>query len=403
MTQQGRQANSERETKRASARAESRAAESRGTQDEQAQRLQRVQQGVGSEADVVQLQRSLGNHTVSRLLIQRKPADIDGTFTLNYDNTGKLLNAGAVRATTGRRTAIINAQLTKGWVTPNNLQLKGGHLFKREFGGVDDDTNVVPWLESNEAAFGVVEDEYKAAADKDAATAAKSNQAFTATVKTNATFFDRPDLQVSDDDLDKAGWTSTDPDRAKRKNQYDDVADKFSGIPTTVTVKATGLSVGDKTFTRSADQVAPAFTRNPEGIKPTYGIPNRFKRHATETRKLSTILDWNKYKGKKKDPDDVYRGKKLMHVIDNHGVDWGVTKNSVPDLERLQGILETFILNTSNEQIEGVYLLGKIEALFYVNDTSKLFVGVDTAGKLISGWKLSDDQYTKLTTKGVLP
>src|SRR5438552_13541562 len=157
MSQQGQHANPEQANKSVSAKAESRA-----PHDDQAQRLQRLQRGVASAADVLQLQRSLGNHTVSKLLIQRKPSDINGTFALNYDNTGKLLNAGAVRATTGRRTAIINAQLTKGWVTPNNLQLTGGHLFKREFGGPDDDTNVVPWATSNEAAFGVTEDEYKA-------------------------------------------------------------------------------------------------------------------------------------------------------------------------------------------------------------------------------------------------
>jgi len=388
----------QRADKRASAKAEAQA-----PQDEQAQRLLRLQQGIASEADVVQLQRSLGNHTVSRLLIQRKPADIDGTFALNYDNTGKLLNAGAARATTGRRTAIINAQLTKGWVTPNNLQLTGGHLFKRELGGPDDDTNVVPWLASNEAVFGLVEDEYRAAADKDAVAAAKSNQPFTATVKTRATFVDRPDLQLTDKELETAGWTDTDPERPKRKAQYDDVADKFSGIPTSVTVKVTGLSVGEKTFTRAADQIAPAFTRNPDAIKPTYVLPSRFKRNAAETRVLSKIPDWDKYKGKTKDPEDVYRGKKLNHLAANHGADWGVKGNSMAVLQQLEGILDAFIRDTGHEQIEGVYLLGKIDALYYLDDASKLFVAVDTAGKLISGWKMDQTQYTKLTTKGVLP
>jgi hypothetical protein len=377
--------------------------ESAAPHDDQLQRLQRLQRGLASPADVIHLQRALGNHSLSQLLIQRKPADIDGTFALSYDNTGKLLNAGATRATTGRRTAIINAQLTKGWVTPNNLQLTGGHLFKREFGGPDDDTNVVPWLTSNEAAFGIIEDQYRAAADTDAALAAKSNQPFTATVKTNATFVDRPDLQLTDGELDTAGWTSTDPERPRRKAQFDDVADKFSGIPTAVTVKVTGLSGGDKTFTRAADQIAPAFTRNPEAIKPSYVLPSRFTRNATATRAFSRIPDWDKYKGKTKDPDDVYRGKKLNHVAANHGADWGIKGNSMAVLQQLEGILDTFIRDTGNEQIEGVYLLGKIDALYYLNDASRLFVAVDTGGKLISGWKLDPAQYIKLTTKGVLP
>lgn len=398
MSQQGQHANPERATKRASVKAESQA-----PHEEQAHRLQRLQQGIASAADVIQLQRSLGNHLVSKLLIQRKPADINGTFPLNYDNTGKLLNAGAARATTGRRTAIINAQLTKGWVSPNNLQLTGGHLFKREFGGPDDDTNVVPWMTSNEAAFGVTEDEYRAAADKDAAAAAKSNQPFTATVKTNATFVDRPDLQLTDTELDTAGWPATDPERPKRKAQYDDVADKFSGVPTSVTVKVTGLSAGDKTFTRAADQIAPAFTRNPDAIKPTYVLPSRFKRKATETRAFSKIPDWDKYKGKTKAAEDVYRGKKLNHVAANHGADWGIKGNSMTVLQQLEGILDTFVRDTGNEQIEGVYLLGKIDAFYYLNDATKLFVAVDTNGRLISGWKMDDIQYLKLTEKGVLP
>src|SRR3954463_435535 len=63
-------------------------------------------------SDIIHLQRTLGNNAVSHLLpshsisrkalatglhIQLKPANIDNTYTMNYDSTGKLTNAAAPR------------------------------------------------------------------------------------------------------------------------------------------------------------------------------------------------------------------------------------------------------------------------------------------------------------------
>jgi hypothetical protein len=76
----------------------------------------------------LRLQRLIGNRAFSQIVIQRKPADIDQTQKLEYDTTGKFTNDGAARAAGSTPTKRINAQLTRGWVLPNQ-QLIGGHLF----------------------------------------------------------------------------------------------------------------------------------------------------------------------------------------------------------------------------------------------------------------------------------
>jgi hypothetical protein len=361
-------------------------------------------------SQVIRLQRTLGNSattrivTAQRAVIQRKPADIDGTHALSYDATGKLLNVAAARAADTPRTRRINAQMTDGWVTPNQ-QLIGGHLFKAEFGGPDDDSNVVPWIPGVEAEFGLVETDYKKAADADATNAAKTNTAFTATIKTKATFVDRPDLLVSDGDLTNAGWTDTQPGRDDRKKKYTDVAENFSGIPTVVSVSITGLSSGVKAFSKAGAAIAPTFTRNDLAIQPGYVLPGRFKRKATEARVFPVIPDWlafKKAKANAKAPADVQRHKKLNHVASRHGADFGVPGNGFADLERLEGALNTFIKDTNNEQIEGIYLLGKIDVLHYVNAGTKQWVSTTPTGELVAGFKLSQLQFDKLLSQGTV-
>lgn len=82
--------------------------------------------------------------------VQLKPNDINNTTTI------KLLQ-GEVQTPAGERddTSVaypINAISGMGWAIPG-VDLKGGHLYKREFGGEDDYSNVVPWHEDIEADF----------------------------------------------------------------------------------------------------------------------------------------------------------------------------------------------------------------------------------------------------------
>ncbi len=371
--------------------------------------------------DIIHLQRTLGNSAVSRLLpsppisdgalaanshIQLKPADINQSHTLNYDDTGKLTNAAAPRSTGLKRPLVINAQLKKGWVTPDT-KVKGGHLFKAEFGGVDDETNVVPWQISTEDAFTTFEETYKAAADIDAAQAATTKSPFAATVHTKATFVDRPDLLLSDTELDKEGWPEG-KDRDERKAKYADVAERFSGVPTTVNVTVDGLSTTPKPFDIAGAEIAPAFTKNPEAIKTTYVIPERYERNATKPRVFNTITDWKKA-SKKETPvsDDFERRAKIMHVMGRHAANFGLTAgNGQANLAKLEKKISDFIADAPNqEQILGTY---KGEDVFHYLEKAKnrdekpLWACTNLGGELVAAFTLAPTQYDSLISKGVV-
>jgi hypothetical protein len=364
--------------------------------------------------DIIHLQRTLGNKAVSRLLparpisngvlarsslIQLKPADINGTQDIDYDSTGKLLNPPAPRARGLKRSIVINSQLKEGWVTPN-VQVMGAHLIKAEYGGPDNETNVVPWIQSTEDRFGLFEGEYRAAADKDAKQAALAATAFKATIHAKATFADRPDLLVNDGDLDTAGWGPADVKRQERKDKYTDVAEKFSGIPNAVKVEVSGLTEGTKKFEVAAGEIAPTYAKNPEAVKPGYVVPTRFVRNATEARLFPKIPDWDAFKkAKVKAVDDVARQKKLNHVAARHAVDFGVAGNTMEHLKTLEATLSTFIADAANqEQIVGMYM-GK-EVLHYVNNATRLWACTSATGELVAAFRLSVGQHDILTTKG---
>ena len=365
-----------------------------------------------NSSDIIHLQRTLGNKAVSRLLpprsisrkalhtglhIQLKPANINGTKDLVYDATGTLTNVAAPRAKGLKRPLVINAQLKAGWVTPGT-PVMGAHLVKAEFGGPDDETNVVPWGQTTEDRFSIFEDEYKAAADKDAKQAATTNTGFAATINTHATFADRPDLLVSDEDLNTAGWGPVDAKRQERKDKYAEVSERFSGIPTAVRVEVTGLTEGAKRFEVAATEIAPVYTKNPEAVKPGYVVPLRYTRNATEPRLFPKIADWTAYKkAKPKPPDDVARQKKLSHVADRHPAHFGVKNNGMAELEKLEKFIGNFIANPHNEQIVGTYK--GINVLHYV-DADQLWVCTTPTGELVAAFKLGDNQYAILLAEG---
>jgi hypothetical protein len=355
-----------------------------------------------AERTIVGLQRVAGNQAVARLLVQRKPADIDKTDTLNYDNTGRFTNLPAARASGPTRTKSINAALSRSWVQPNQ-QLIGGHLFGAAFGGPDNDTNVVPWSPTAEGSYSVVEKDFKTQADNDAQQAALSHNPFVASVRTQATFVDRPDLKVDDAELGNGGWP-TGPDRTARIDKFNDIADKFSGIPTSVTVTVSGLSTGNKTFTPSATDISPTYTRNPDALKQSFVETVRFKRNATESRQLVKMPDWTAFrKAKSKSPSDLAISKKLGHIAGRHGGQWGVTTSNSPDnLTVLESKIETFIKNASNEQIEGVYVLNKVDVLHYVDHSTKMWACTEPDGTLVASFTLSTGQYNILIAKGTV-
>lgn len=328
----------------------------------------------------------------SGVTIQRKPLDIDKSDHLNYAQTGKFTNVAETRAKL-KAAAILNAQLRDGWVTPNE-QLTGGHLFKREFGGPDNPTNVVPWRQSVEDDFTLFENDYKAKADRDAEKNALSNLPFTATVRSKATFVDRPDLEVGDDQLNSAGWGPTDAGRQERKDQYSDVADKFSNIPTRVEVSVIGLTSGPTSFAADKSTIAPDYVLNPAAIRPDYVVPARFVRNATKPRKFVKV---NWVTASQNDP----ARKQIQHAASRHGHEFGLTTSGAKNnLQAMEGKLDEILTDTGNEQIEGLYR--KEEVLHYFNEASRLWLCTREEGELVAAFHLNQDQYDLLTTKGLV-
>ena len=200
---------------------------------------------------LLQLQRSAGNVAVSamlaRLLIQRKPADINASHTVTFSNKGPIGVAKAPRVKGLKPSLLINAQIKDGWVLPNGVKLKGGHLLKAQYGGPDDATNVVSWSTACEEDFGRYEDTFAAAAKEQSR---KDKQSVTIKLDKAATFADRPGLQLTDQELDKAGWGPTAPGRKERQKKYAEIAENFSTIPTKATVAVSGLKTNPPQFER---------------------------------------------------------------------------------------------------------------------------------------------------------
>lgn len=356
-----------------------------------------AQTGLVGIRQIMQLQRLAGNRAVSRMLqraprtgvIQRKPADINNTYTLDFDDKGVMTNVGAGRSKLKRAT-IINAHMRSGWVTPKTL-LTGGHLFKREFGGPDDETNVVPWMQTTEDNYTKFEDEYHEAAKQDAADSAKSSTPFSATIKTKATFADRPDLDVSESQLDKAGWTSVDPLRPKRKKQFEQIADQYSGIPTDVEVKAEGLSKTIAPFSVAGTAIAPAYALNPDSLKPGFTPFARFKRNATEPR-LFTDVDWSTQKDKQR--------KSVQHATSRHGDQFGLKdgkSGKISNLKAMETLLKSIV--AKGEQIEGTYRARDV-LHYLMDDGTNRWLCTTEDGDLVAAFPLGTTQYDSLTTTG---
>lgn len=353
---------------------------------------------------VQHLQRLAGNQAIAGLVVQRKPADINRTDPLTYDDKGAFQNVKAPRATGSTPTKFINYLLSKGWTKPNE-QLIGGHLFGAAFGGPDDETNVVPWSAQTEGLYSTFEKDFKAQADADAQHSALSSKPFSATVTSKATFIDRPDLAIDEPTLKLAGWSTGDPDMAKRHKLYQDVAERFSYVPTSVDVTISGLSTSPAGFSRAGAGIAPAFSRNPEAVKPSYVAPVRFTRNATQARDFKTMPDWAAYQStpKFRTASDKTIDKKLRHLLGGHAADWGVAvSNSLANLKLLEGKLKAFVLNGSNEQIEGVFVMAKVDVLHYVDHATRLWMCTTIDGGLVAGWKLSQGQYDILIAKGTV-
>jgi hypothetical protein len=122
--------------------------------------------GLEGEADVMGRRAlQLKSMSISSLVpfysaIQRKPKNINSHRILTVEK-GEIINKGAERS--GRSVARPVNDLKNKGVKDDYI---GGHLFKREYGGPDNITNVVPWLKIAEDNYSKFEGKYEEATIK---------------------------------------------------------------------------------------------------------------------------------------------------------------------------------------------------------------------------------------------
>ncbi len=115
-------------------------------------------------------------------IIQCKPNNIKKNHKLKLNRNGEIQNEEAGRVdppVSYPMNTLIALRII------DHDDVKGGHLFKREYGGPDDYSNVVTWSERSEKAFTVFEDDYLKLARQDAEAA---NKTVTYKVQTEANF-----------------------------------------------------------------------------------------------------------------------------------------------------------------------------------------------------------------------
>ncbi|PTQ78763.1 uncharacterized protein DUF4157 [Nitrosomonas oligotropha] len=238
--------------------------------------------GLEHEADVMGAKASRMPLTVSQTtridsiknsipLLQLKPNDIDATYPINIGLDGKSTNPKGTRKNTSHASAI-NKLVEKSTVSPA-VELIGGHLHKREYGGEDNDQNVVPWSATCESSYSTdFEQKYEAKFD------AHKGSALTFIAKAK---FANKDLGLTG----SAEWENEQdkeiPSRKKilLEKKLDPIREVLERIPTEVET-----SCADVDFKKSGTDIAPVYVLPKEAkdvlletVDKSYGFVHRDK------------------------------------------------------------------------------------------------------------------------------
>ncbi|UJP03544.1 MAG: DUF4157 domain-containing protein [Nitrosomonas sp.] len=238
--------------------------------------------GLEHEADVMGAKASRMPLTVSQTaridstknsipLLQLKPNDIDATYPINIGLDGKSTNPKGTRKNTSHASAI-NKLVEKSTVSPA-VELIGGHLHKREYGGEDNDQNVVPWSAACESSYSTdFEQKYEAKFD------AHKGSALTFIAKAK---FANKDLGLTG----SAEWENEQdkeiPSRKKilLEKKLDPIREVLERIPTEVET-----SCADVDFKKSGTDIAPVYALPKEAkdvlletVDKSYGFVHRDK------------------------------------------------------------------------------------------------------------------------------
>lgn len=233
---------------------------SRAAANAVAQKKSDVKQGFGfvdnrPETVAQRILQKIANNNSQVATTQLKPKNIKDTHTLNVDNAGLITNAEAGRVDPPVSYPL-NTAIDLGLLNSKSGAAVGGHMFKREYGGLDNYTNVVTWSEKSEQSFTDFENEYLVKARADAS----GKGGVARQVKTNATFTNhrvnlndvkladkvKPDGTVIDNRTIRNASTSTDT-KAARHLLTKVISGAMESIPEAVTVTSKGVEPWSKT------------------------------------------------------------------------------------------------------------------------------------------------------------
>jgi hypothetical protein len=197
----------------------------------------------------------LSQHLDTKSTVQLKPKNIDKTHTLNVDDQGVITNAEAERNQISVAYPL-NLAITKGLLKSKDGEPIGGHLFKREYGGADDYSNVVTWSGKSEQSFTIFENKYLEKAIMDA----RGKGGVSRQVKTKATFSDfnvdlnnirLPDKEASDGSVIKDRTIEKEKSTKNEAREAASLLKKFikgamESIPNFVQVSSRGVEAWER-------------------------------------------------------------------------------------------------------------------------------------------------------------
>lgn len=216
-----------------------------------------------------------GGPTTQQSPIQFKPKDIKSTHTLTVDKDGKITNSEAGRSDPPVSYPL-NMAIKKGFLKSKDGDAVGGHLFKREYGGADNYSNVVTWSKKSESQFTEFEELYLDKAKKDAA---GKKGGVARQVKTEASF---SNFKVSLDDIDLPDKETSDGQKIQNRTIKDEkkkeggkqanhlltnlIRGAVESIPNTVKASSKGVNDWEKSGKNDIMNVSEAINEERVGM-----------------------------------------------------------------------------------------------------------------------------------------
>ena len=217
------------------------------------QTLTQLHQTLGNRATHQILQQTLadseqGSPKMHGGTVQRKPADIDQTYSLPFVD-GKY--QGPPGDKTSRQSRKVNEKMDKEIIAPK-APLIDGHLLKKEYGGKNTPANIVAWMHTTEANYTNFESAYSG----------KIEGTGQVPFKTKAKFEKKSLGEKTLKDLEAVGMEPKQNVLDTINRDLKTTEAQLERIPTMVKSECQ-----DETFNASGEAIAPHFELHPNFMK----------------------------------------------------------------------------------------------------------------------------------------